>query len=149
MTQQRMDAVSTPASTSLAYEAPNIEASLSRATTASKKVRVVHGANEQPFDNLEGKTVGMVRKSLREVFNIPNDAEALIGGKSVSDDFVLEGGMALEFIKEAGVKGTDLLDLLFDFADDFVDTVGEIVEDVIDITANAMDAIVDVADSDE
>ena len=87
------------------YHAPDIDASLSRATSAMKKVRVVHGANEQYFDNLEGKTVGMVRKSLREVFNIPGDAEALIGGKNVGDDFVLEGGQNLEFVKEAGVKG--------------------------------------------
>jgi hypothetical protein len=87
------------------YQAPNIDASLSRATSAMKKVRVVHGANEQYFDNLEGKTVGMVRKSLRDIFNIPGDAEALIAGKTVGDDFVLEGGQNLEFVKEAGVKG--------------------------------------------
>lgn len=88
-----------------AYSAPDIDTTLSRATNAMKKVRVVHGANEQYFDNLEGKTVGMVRKSLREVFNIPGDAEALIGGKNVGDDFILEGGQNLEFVKEAGVKG--------------------------------------------
>jgi hypothetical protein len=87
------------------YAAPDIDATLSRATNMMKKVRVVHGANEQYFDNLEGKTVGSVRKSLREVFNIPGDAEALIGGKNVGDDFILEGGQNLEFVKEAGVKG--------------------------------------------
>ena len=68
-------------------------------------MRVVHGANEQYFDNLEGKTVGSVRKSLRDVFNIPGDASALIGGKEVGDDFILEGGQNLEFTKEAGIKG--------------------------------------------
>lgn len=106
MSQDRLtntDTGSTPAQT--AYSAPDIDATLSRATKAVSKVRVVHGANEQYFDNLEGKTVGMVRKSLREVFNIPGDAEALIGGKNVGDDFVLEGGQNLEFVKEAGVKG--------------------------------------------
>ena len=87
-----------------AYQAPNIDATLSRATNAMKKIRVVHGANQDYFD-LEGKTVGSVRKSLREVFNIPGDAEALISGKAVGDDFVLEGGQSLEFVKEAGVKG--------------------------------------------
>ena len=87
------------------YQAPDIEQTLSRAANVASKIRVVHGANEQYFDNLEGKTVGQVKKSLREVFNIPSDAEALIGNKSVGDDFVLEGGMNLEFFKEAGVKG--------------------------------------------
>jgi hypothetical protein len=106
MSQDRMD-ISKSDTTNVAtiYAAPDIDVSLSRATKAMSKVRVVHGANERYFDNLEGKTVGMVRKSLREAFNIPSDAEALISGKAVQDDFVLEGGMNLEFVKEAGVKG--------------------------------------------
>lgn len=87
-----------------AYQAPDIDATLSRATNATKKVRVVHGANQDYFD-IEGKTVGAVRKSLREVFNIPSDAEALVSGKAVNDDFILEGGLSLEFVKESGVKG--------------------------------------------
>lgn len=108
MTQERMDKNTDTTKVAPVYQAPNIDASLSRATSAMKKVRVVHGANEQYFDNLEGKTVGMVRKSLRDVFNIPGDAEALIGGKTVGDDFILEGAMNLEFVKEAGVKGATL-----------------------------------------
>jgi len=78
---------------------------LERAEAALSKVRVVHGANEQYLDNLDGKTVGSVRKSLKEVFNIPGDATALVSGKEVQDDFILDGGMTLEFFKEAGVKG--------------------------------------------
>lgn len=109
MSQDRLDKdVATPATSTTGnaiYQAPDIEATLTRATKAVSKVRVVHGANEQYFDNLEGKTVGTVRKSLREVFNIPGDADALINGKTVGDDFVLEGGQNLEFVKEAGVKG--------------------------------------------
>lgn len=107
MSQDRMDSrhsdTPKPAASS-GYQAPDIEASMARANNVMKKVRVVHGANEKYFD-LEGKTVGMVRKNLREAFNIPGDADALIGGKSVQDDFVLEGGSCLEFVKEAGVKG--------------------------------------------
>lgn len=105
MSQDRMSNTGDPTHKAGAYAAPDIDATLSRATSMMKKVRVVHGANEQYFDNLEGKTVGMVRKSLREVFNIPGDADALIGGKTVGDDFILEGGQNLEFVKEAGVKG--------------------------------------------
>lgn len=69
-----------------------------------EKVRVVHGANEGHFD-LTGKTVGQVKKSLRDVFNISKDAEASIGGEIVGDDFILESGSSLEFCKNAGVKG--------------------------------------------
>ena len=106
MSQERMDAESSkPVTSSADYQAPDIEATLSRAKSSLSKIRVVNGANEQYFDSLEGKTVGSVRKSLREVFNIPGDASALISGKEVGDDFILEGGMNLEFVKEAGVKG--------------------------------------------
>lgn len=86
------------------FQAPNIQATISKATQATNKVRVLHGANQDYFD-LNGKTVGEVRKSLRTAFNIPGDAKALIQGKEVGDDFILEGGMGLEFVKEAGVKG--------------------------------------------
>jgi hypothetical protein len=105
MSQERMENSESQKVSASSYQAPDIDASLSRATKAMNKVRVVHGANEQYFDNLEGKTVGMVRKSLREVFNIPGDANALVSGKEVADDFILDGGNSLEFVKEAGVKG--------------------------------------------
>lgn len=106
MSQERMESSGSGQSQSQTpYQAPDIDSTLSRATTAMKKIRVVHGSNAQYFDNLEGKTVGTVRKSLREVFNIPGDADALIAGKTVNDDFILESGHNLEFVKEAGVKG--------------------------------------------
>lgn len=107
MPQERMDVSENenPTTGSTGYQAPDIEETLSRASSITNKVRVVHGANEQYFDSLEGKTVGSVKKSLREVFNIPSDADALVSGKQVGDDFILEGGMSLEFVKEAGVKG--------------------------------------------
>lgn len=105
MAQDRMEATgNAPRRSSDTYD-NSLDATLARASAATQKVRVVHGANEQYFDNLEGKTVGSIRKSLREVFNIPGDATALVGGKEVQDDFVLDGGMSLEFFKEAGVKG--------------------------------------------
>ena len=88
------------------FEAPDIGKSLEAASSVTQKVRVVHGVNEGYFDNLDGKTVGSIKKSLREVYNIPGDAEALVEGKVVQDDFILEAGSNLEFVKEAGVKGT-------------------------------------------
>ncbi len=87
-----------------AYQPPDIDAALSSAAAVTSKVRVVHGANHRYFD-LQGKNVGMVRKSLREVFNIPGDAEARVNGKVVNDDFILEGSQMLEFTKDSGCKG--------------------------------------------
>ena len=103
MSQERMQ--NTDNNIAQTLDIPDISDTLAAAKSITQKVRVVHGVDEQYFDNLEGKTVGSVKKSLREVFNIPGDAEALIDGKNVQDDFILEGGMNLEFVKEAGVKG--------------------------------------------
>lgn len=108
MNQERMDSHSQNAPRAggvEAYSAPDIDATLSKATQATKRVRVVHGANEKYFDSLEGKTVGNVRKSLRDAFNIPGDAVALIDGQEAKDDEILAGGATLEFFKESGVKG--------------------------------------------
>lgn len=105
MPQDRMEVDSgSRTNVSQTYQRPDIEETLARVNSVASKVRVIHGANEGYYD-LEGKTVGSVKKSLREVFNIPGDADALIGGKEVQDDFVLEAGMNLEFSKDAGQKG--------------------------------------------
>jgi hypothetical protein len=83
---------------------PNVKSTIERATRSLEKVHVAHGVNEDYFD-LQGQTIGKVRKSLREAFNIPENAISLINGKEVSDDFVLEAGTNLEFLHEAGDKG--------------------------------------------
>ena len=107
MAQERMESGNETISRPLDTYTGNLsdDQLLQRAEAALSKVRVVHGANEQYLDNLGGKTVGSVRKSLKDVFNIPGDATALVSGKEVQDDFILDGGMTLEFFKEAGTKG--------------------------------------------
>ncbi len=69
------------------------------------KVRVTHGANDCEFDNLAGKSVAAVRKSLSSVFSIPKDAQAYIGGEVVSEDYKLKADQAIEFLKASGTKG--------------------------------------------
>ena len=109
MTQERMQPEQEKNTTvSNLPQAPDITSTLARVHKATDKVRVIHGSNEQYFDNLLGKTVGSVRKSLREVFNIPGDAHATVDGKQVNDDFVLAAGQNLEFSKELGDKGVSL-----------------------------------------
>lgn len=104
MTQERVQATGNPSFSGLGYQSTNVDSTLARVKSTMDKVRVVHGVNEGYFD-IDGKSVGSIRKSLREVFNIPGDASALIGGKEVGDEFIVEGNMTLEFVKEAGVKG--------------------------------------------
>ncbi len=50
--------------------------------------------------SLIGQTVSWVRAYLGEVFTIPHQAVALVDGKRVSEDFVLERGHILEFADE-------------------------------------------------
>lgn len=79
-------------------------ATIARTQQMMEKVLVVHGANQRYFD-LAGKDVGSVRKSLREAFNIPGDAEARVDGKEVNDEFVLDNGQHVEFTRKSGSKG--------------------------------------------
>lgn len=110
MSQDRMDAnkQNSDKPEQSIYQAPNIDVSLSRVTKKTNQVRVVHGSSDAYY-NIEGKTVGMVRKSLRDAFNIPSDAKAEISGKVVEDDFILQAGHTLEFSKTAGQKGQNVI----------------------------------------
>lgn len=81
-----------------------VEKTVERAQAITSKTRVVHGANEGYFP-VAGKTVGDVRKGLRDVFNLPGDAIAEVDGKQVNDEFILAANMTLEFSKNCGQKG--------------------------------------------
>ena len=68
------------------------------------KVRVVSGCNDRKYA-VAGKTVGYVRKVLRDVINISPDAVAWVNGPEVSDNHVLEANDNLEFGRYTGQKG--------------------------------------------
>lgn len=113
MSQERISSDSKVISSTTNSSNLNIDRTLDKAAIAKSKIRVSQGANDRYFKNLEGKTVGQVRKSLRQAFNISSEASALIGGKEVEDDYILETGDHLEFFKASGVKGWFLSDLNF------------------------------------
>jgi len=69
----------------------------SRGETASDP----HGANQDSV-SLIGKTVSWVRNYLGDVFDIPAEAMALVDGRKVSEDWVLELGQILEFTDQEG-----------------------------------------------
>jgi len=52
-----------------------------------------------------GMKISEVVSSYQEIFNIPDNATALVGGKSVSGSYVVKPGDNIEFIKPAGKKG--------------------------------------------
>ena len=78
--------------------------------------RIVHGPNDSYFENLAGKAVASVRRSLATVFSIPDNAEAFLGGSVVAPDYRLQGGDCLEFLRRGwgrkGVLGPEELALL-------------------------------------
>jgi hypothetical protein len=65
--------------------------------------RVVCGANEQAMD--AGQTVAQARENFKEILNIPDGAKAIVNGDEVGEDYTLNEGDSLEFIKSAGGKG--------------------------------------------
>ena len=67
--------------------------------------RLVHGSHDSYFENLAGKTVASVRRSLATVFSIPDDAEAYCNGSTVAAEHALRAGDSVEFLKRRGRKG--------------------------------------------
>lgn len=67
-------------------------------------VKVVHGANDGEFE-VAGETVGVVRASLVNAFNLTGEAVAFANGRRVPNDYELQQGDVLEFIHARGVKG--------------------------------------------
>ena len=73
-----------------------------RITTES--VHISCGASSGNFP-VVGKTVGQVADFLKEVLNIDEDAISIVNGNEVDEDYVLQRGETLEFLKKAGRKG--------------------------------------------
>ena len=67
-------------------------------------VTVQYGASQEDL-NVGGSSVGTVRSSLVDAFNIPKDAVPFVNGEQVDENYVLQVNQVLEFVKQAGVKG--------------------------------------------
>lgn len=69
-----------------------------------RTIKVACGANTQDAE-VAGMTVAEVRRSMQDVLNIPEDAEAIISGDNVNNTYTLREGDVLEFVKKSGEKG--------------------------------------------
>ena len=65
---------------------------------------IINGVNTLSAD-LAGKTVNEVRDMLSQALNIDPEAQSVVNGDSVAEDYTLATGDELEFIKSSGVKG--------------------------------------------
>ena len=67
-------------------------------------VRKVGYSNARYFD-IVGLTVQQVTRSLRDLFNIPQNATAWVNGQAVAPSYALQDDDTLEFSRRFGVKG--------------------------------------------
>ena len=68
-------------------------------------VKIMCGINSYPTEKVIGMSVSEVQKRFRDSLNIPQGARALINGRQVTGDAIVEDGVELEFVKETGEKG--------------------------------------------
>ncbi|HBK34657.1 MAG: hypothetical protein UU08_C0002G0029 [Candidatus Uhrbacteria bacterium GW2011_GWE2_40_58] len=67
-------------------------------------VTVTCGSHPPTQLSLAGKTIGTVRRELSQALNITTSMRARVNGSEVNDNYVLEGGVILEFVQPAGDK---------------------------------------------
>ena len=67
-------------------------------------VKVIHGPNDDTFDDIGGATVSAVRVALADAFNIPARVLALVNGVPVPHEHRLRPGSTLEFVQPTGMK---------------------------------------------
>lgn len=67
-------------------------------------ITVINGVNTLTAA-LAGQTVGNVRAMLIQALNIAPDATPVVSGTQVQEDYLLQDGDELEFVKPSGDKG--------------------------------------------
>ena len=66
---------------------------------------VLSGAEKLSTEALIGRTVEEIRSDFEDILNIPDDANALVNGRSVDDYYTLRDGDELVFSRPVGQKG--------------------------------------------
>jgi len=76
-----------------------------------KQISIICGANTQVLEGVEKISVGELRERMTDVMNIPSPAQAIIGGRTVNDEEIIDltgfdtQSVQIEFVKPAGTKG--------------------------------------------
>ncbi len=71
----------------------------------SQKTKVIHGSCDDEVD-VVGATVGSIRASLVDAFNLYGDVAVFVNGVRVEFSYRLRGCEILEFCKSWGRKGS-------------------------------------------
>jgi len=70
-----------------------------------RSVGVIHGVHTHSLP-LAGMTIGQARAELEERMNIDPEANPIVDGNDVDENYVLREGQVLNFLKAAGEKGS-------------------------------------------
>lgn len=81
-----------------------VEVSANR-NNATGVITVTCGANTSAFGEIAGKSIGQLRQDLGDVLNIAPDSQVIVSGENVDENYILQAGDRVEFIKASGVKG--------------------------------------------
>ena len=77
------------------------------ATTAiNSAVNIAYGMRNEELP-IAGKTVADARKATQSLWKVPRDAVAYIDGEQMDEEYELQPGDRLEFVKECGLKEGD------------------------------------------
>nr|PZN48439.1 MAG: hypothetical protein DIU61_18750 [Bacteroidota bacterium] len=71
---------------------------------APGNIEVIHGAYNMSLP-LAGSKISEIRAEAAEELNIPADAEPSVDGQPVGEDYVVQEGQRITFVKHAGEKG--------------------------------------------
>lgn len=71
----------------------------------AKATKIAYGVHELVIEGV-GKTIAQIKQAYHQVMNLPDQAVAVIDGARVSDDYTVVEGQEVEFLKEAGEKGS-------------------------------------------
>ena len=74
--------------------------------------KVVYGPNSLN-QNLNGKTVEEVTELLEDLFGLSGDETVKVNGVEVDDDYVIEDGDTIEYVKSAGSKGSGTVKVIY------------------------------------
>ncbi len=68
-------------------------------------ITVTCGANTSAFGEISGKSIAQLRADLADVLNIAPNAKVIVSGEDVGEDYVLQPGDRVEFVRPSGRKG--------------------------------------------
>ena len=72
--------------------------------SGTETVSVAHGPYAEQLP-VAGETVGRIRTMFADRFDLDPLSQAVIDGREVDDDTIVEAGQLLMFVKRAGEKG--------------------------------------------